>query len=233
MSGLTILVPFYNEQKTLDKSVKRVIKFVDFDEIILIDDNSNDDSGKIAKNICSQNKNVSYVSTGKNIGKGGALNFAKPYISSKYIGIHDADLEYDPKDLQYLFEKMRDSKNSDFGIGSRFLGKLERKNNYIRTYMANKFLSKLFSIVFNLKVTDIATCYKIFSNEFFQSTNFQEKGFTIEVEILSKYLKNYPNALITEVPISYTGRTYQEGKKIKLIDGFRYLIAIFKFRFKN
>ena len=74
MSGLTILVPFYNEQKTLDKSVKRVIKFVDFDEIILIDDNSNDDSGKIAKNICSQNKNVSYVSTGKNIGKGGALN---------------------------------------------------------------------------------------------------------------------------------------------------------------
>jgi len=233
MSGLTILIPFYNEQETLDKSVKRVIKYVDFDEIILIDDNSSDNSPEIAKNICSQNKNMIYINTEKNLGKGGALNFAKPHITSTFIGIHDADLEYDPKDLQYLFNKMMSTQNSDFGLGSRFLGKLERKNNYIRTYLANKFLSKLFSVLFNLKITDVATCYKIFPNDFFQNTNFNENGFTIEVEILSKYLKKYPGSLITEVPISYSGRTYQEGKKIKFIDGIRYLTAICKFRFKN
>ena len=115
-------------------------------------------------------------------------------------------------------------------LGSRFIGTKNRKNLYIRTYVANKVMSIFFSFVNLYWVTDIATCYKLMPSKFFKEMSIQENGFSIEVEILSKFL-NY-NRSIIEVPISYEGRSYSEGKKIKLSDGFMYIVNTLKYRFR-
>lgn len=116
-------------------------------------------------------------------------------------------------------------------LGSRFLGVKKRDNIYLRTYLANKFLSAFFSIVNFYKITDVATCYKLMPSEFFKSIVIKEKGFSIEIEILSKFLRF--NKDIKEVPIKYSGRSYEEGKKIKFSDGIFYLINTLKYRFSN
>ena len=230
--NLTAIVPFLNEEKYLKDSVEALINYEFISEILLVNDGSTDKSYEIACKLSNNYKKIKLKNLTETKGKGFAINSVKNLISSTHIIIHDADLEYDPKDIINLFELAKENPTALI-IGSRFIGNKTRKNIYRRTRIANILLSKIFSLVNKVQVSDIATCYKLFPSEFFIKNEFKEKGFTIEVEILSKYLKNYPNALITEVPISYTGRTYQEGKKIKLIDGFRYLIAIFKFRFKN
>ena len=116
-------------------------------------------------------------------------------------------------------------------LGSRFIGSQPKKIIYRRTYIANKFLSKFFSIIHLKKITDIATCYKLMSSKFFKSTSFKENGFSIEVELISKFLKQSRN--IIEIPISYHGRSYKDGKKIKTLDGFKYIYCILKYRFIN
>ena len=166
MNSLTVLVPFYNEEKTLYKSVSRLLNLDIFDEIILINDSSNDESILIADELEKQNRNVILVSTKQNLGKGGALNYAKNLISSDFVVIHDADLEYDPRDIVNLFNLAK--KEKTMVIGSRFKGDEERKNLYFRTFYANKFFSKLFSILFNCKLTDVATCYKLMPSSFFK-----------------------------------------------------------------
>ena len=113
-------------------------------------------------------------------------------------------------------------------LGSRFIGNKDRKNRYSRTFYANKFLSLFFSIVFQKKISDIATCYKILPTKVFKNFELKEKGFSIEIELLSKYLKT--NNSIIEHPISYEGRTYEDGKKIKTSDGFFYLFNTIKYR---
>ena len=112
-------------------------------------------------------------------------------------------------------------------LGSRFIGNKTRKNVYKRTFIANKVMSLFFSIVHFVKITDIATCYKLLPAEFFRQVKIIEKGFSIEVEIVSKFLKH--NKSVYEVPISYSGRSYEEGKKIMIIDGFYYLVNTIKY----
>ena len=117
----------------------------------------------------------------------------------------------------------------DFASGSRFLGDKVRKNIYYRTYVANRFLSILFSAVYLVKVSDIATCIKVFKKDFINHTSLESDGFEIEVEILAKAFKK--SKKFSEFPISYKARSYKEGKKIKTIDGLKYISAIFKYRF--
>jgi hypothetical protein len=114
-------------------------------------------------------------------------------------------------------------------LGSRFIGVKERKNVYFRTNLANRAMSLFFSLVNFKYITDIATCYKLMPSSFFKALNIKEKGFSIEVELLSKFLKTNMN--IIEVPIKYEGRSYTEGKKIKTSDGFKYLFNTIKYRF--
>ena len=114
-------------------------------------------------------------------------------------------------------------------IGSRFIGDVTRDNKYKRTIFANKFLSKLFSLVHGSNISDIATCYKLIPSEDLINMNISEKGFSVEIEIISKYLK-IKNSSVFEVPIGYVGRTFEEGKKISLYDGFQYLFKIFYYR---
>ena len=120
---------------------------------------------------------------------------------------------------------------SNLVLGSRFIGKKQRSNIYFRTYIANKVVSLFFSLINQKRITDVATCYKLMPTSFFKQNNFKEKGFSIEIEIISKFLKNNKN--IIEVPISYNARSYEEGKKIKTKDGFFYLFNTLRYRFFN
>lgn len=228
MKKLSIIIPVFNEEKTVIESLSRVIDSGIFDEVVIVDDCSRDNSYKIIKDFIEDDKRFNLIQTPKNIGKGGAVNFGKDYIKFDFVVIHDADLEYFPSDLGLLLEKV-DSET--MVIGSRFLGNLKRLNKYKSTYFANKFFSKLFSLFYKVKVTDIATCYKMMPTEFFKNTKFLSTGFDYEIEVVAKFLR-YSKKII-EVPINYQGRSYKEGKKIKAYDGIKYIFAMIMYRYES
>ena len=227
MDNLGIIVPFYNEKTTLTESVERLLSQNIFAEIILSDDNSNDGSDKIAKHYEETYENIKYIKSNENRGKGNALNNAKNQITTKFVAIHDADLEYFPEDLVEMFEIAKSNPKSLI-IGSRFIGSKQRINIYRRTFIANKLMSLFFSFINFCKISDIATCYKMMTTDIFKEIEFVENGFSIEIEIVSKFLKKYKSVI--EVPIKYEGRSYEEGKKIKPIDGIMYLINTIKYK---
>ena len=160
----------------------------------------------------------------------GSINLAKKLIDTTHVVIHDADLEYYPEDIKKMVEKAKLSQKSLI-LGSRFKGNLKRENIYRRTLFANKIMSLFFSIIHFYRVSDIATCYKLMPSSFFKSIDLKEKGFAVEVELIAKFLKS--NKSIIEVPIRYSGRSYEEGKKIKASDGLNYIFKTFKYRLFN
>ena len=227
-SDYTVIIPFFNEEKTLETAVTNLINENFASEIILVNDGSVDKSNEIALRLESKYKYIKLIESEHNKGKGHALNLGINESSKEYIGILDADLEYSPNDLKNLFEEIHEN-NIDIACGSRFIGDQKRKNLYIRTYLANKFLSILFSIIHRKKVTDIATCLKVFRKNILKSIELKENGFSIEVELLAKTLAR-SNKFI-EIPINYSARSYEDGKKIKFTDGFKYIYAIVKYNF--
>ena len=227
MDNLGVIVPFYNEKNTLSESIDRLLAENIFSQIILSDDNSNDGSEKIAQQYEETNKNIKYIKSSTNKGKGNALNNAKNHITTKFVVIHDADLEYFPEDIVEMFEAAKLNPESLI-IGSRFIGNKERINIYRRTYIANKLMSLFFSYVHFCKISDIATCYKMMQTDIFKEIELYENGFSIEIEIVSKFLRKYKS--IIEIPIRYEGRSYEEGKKIKPKDGMMYLINTIKYK---
>jgi len=228
MYSLTAVVPFYNEQLFLKKSLDRLLDNDVFDQIILIDDCSTDSSPEIAKIYEEKNEKISYIRNESNGGKGSALNEAFQRLQTTHVVIHDADLEYDPVDIKELKRLSIQHPNSLI-LGSRFIGDMERKNLYLRTFLANKAMSLFFSIVNLYMITDVATCYKLMPSKFVKDVTLHEQGFSIEIELLSKFLKY--NKSVVESPISYEGRSYEEGKKIKTTDGVFYLLNTLKYRF--
>ena len=230
MISLTVIVPIYNEEQFLEKSVEKLIDSDIYQKILLIDNNSSDMSYEISKNLQKKYRKVSIHKTSDIAGKGVVVSFAKKLIETSHVVVHDADLEYFPSDIVEMFELAKKNPKSLI-LGSRFIGSKQRKNIYKRTLFANKIMSLFFSITNFYLVSDVATCYKLMPSEFFKNTNFKEKGFSIEIELLSKFLKF--NRSIIEVPIKYVGRSYDEGKKIKAKDGFKYLFSTVKYRFLN
>ena len=230
MISLSVIVPIYNEEQFLEQSVERIIDNDIFQNILLIDNNSSDRSYEIANKLQKKYEKVSIYKTNEVAGKGVVISFAKKLIETSHVVIHDADLEYFPSDILDMFDLAKKNPNSLI-LGSRFIGSKERKNIYKRTFFANKIMSLFFSIINFYSVSDVATCYKLMPSEFFKNTNFKEKGFSIEIELLSKFLKF--NKSIIEVPIKYIGRSYDEGKKIRAADGFKYLFSTVKYRFLN
>ena len=228
MINLSVIVPFFNEEIYLEESVNRVLNAAQFSQILLIDNGSTDSSLSIAKDIESKNKNVFVIQSSIQKGKGHALKQAFKLVSNDHFIVHDADLEYFPEDILEMYELSKVN-NQSMILGSRFIGHRERDNKYLSTYLANRLISFYFSFLNFYFVTDVATCYKLMPKEFLKKTNFLEDGFAIEIEILSKFLKY--NKSIIEHPIRYIGRTYDEGKKIKLSDGFIYLYKIIYYRF--
>jgi len=230
MLSLSVIVPFFNEEEFLEESVNRLLEINIFNQIILIDNNSTDESYNIAKKIEEDNKNIIVDKTLEERGKGVAIIHSRKHINSTHIVIHDADLEYFPVDILEMFEVAKKDPESLI-IGSRVIGNKRRTNIYARTKLANLFLSGLFSVINGRKLTDIASCYKLMPAKFFQQESFNEKGFGIDLEIISAFTKRNMN--IIEVPIMYEGRSYKEGKKIRTIDFFKYILNIFKFRFRS
>ena len=225
---LTVIVPFYNEELFIEQSVTNLINENFCDQVILVNDASTDASVKIAQELINNYSNISLLNIETNLGKGNAIKEAIKNINSTHVAIHDADLEYFPRDLKKMTEISKLNPENII-LGSRFIGNIKRNNIYYRTYSANKIMSLFFSFIFWKKVSDIATCYKLFPIEASRELNLKEKGFGVEVELTAKLLKKKLN--IIECPINYTARSYEEGKKIKLRDGVNYIIKTFYYRF--
>ncbi len=230
MINLSVIVPFFNEEQFLEESVNRLLSNDVYSSIYLIDNNSTDNSYEIAKNLETQHSKIELHKTNKDRGKGSALSFSRGLIKTSHVVIHDADLEYFPKDIIEMFDLAKKNQDSLI-LGSRFIGNKRRKNIYLRTFFANKVMSLFFSMVNFYRISDVATCYKLMPSNFFINTELKENGFSIEVELLSKFLKY--NKSVLEFPIAYEGRSYAEGKKIKTVDGAQYLINTIKYRFFN
>ena len=209
--SLSVIVPFYNEEKYLEESVKRLLNIKICNQILLVDDNSSDKSLEIAKKLKESKNNIELIELKNNQGKGNAIKEAINSINSTHTIVHDADLEYFPEDIISMFELVKEYPES-LVIGSRTLEGKERDNKYKITFYANKYFTFLFSILNLTRLSDIASCYWLIDTEILKKINIVEKGFAIEVEVLSKFLRT--GRKILEVPISYTGRTYQDGKKL-------------------
>tara|TARA_A100001011_G_C14088803_1_gene747680 strand:+ start:79 stop:768 length:690 start_codon:yes stop_codon:yes gene_type:complete len=228
MINLSVIVPIYNEEKLLVQSVNRLLEIDIFDQIILVDNNSTDNSFNFAQNISDKNSNVNVFKSKNEQGKGVAVLSGLEHVLTSHVVIHDADLEYFPIDIIDMFNLSRDYPN-DLILGSRVIGDKLRKNVYLLAKLANYFLSFLFSILNRVKVTDIASCYKLMPVEFLKDCNLKQKGFGIDLEIVSNFIKS--GRKIIEIPIRYEGRSFEQGKKISSKDFFKYVINIFKFRF--
>ena len=225
MKTLTVLVPAFNEENTISESLERLKNISIITKILVLDDGSTDNTKQLVENTALNNNKIKLMHFDTNNGKGAVLNKSREFITSDYVVIHDADLEYFPEDIEEMFKEVN---GNNLILGSRFTGNKKRINLYSRTFLANKGMSLFFSLVNSTKITDVATCYKMMPSSFFKANSFTEKGFSIEIEMLSRFLKT--SNQIIEVPISYKGRSYKEGKKIKLQDGFLYLINTVKYR---
>ena len=225
---LGVIVPIYNEEKYLKESVNRLLKVGIFSQIILVDDNSTDSSFEIANSFSQEHLQIIAIKTNNNEGKGNAVTTGSKKITTDYLIVHDADLEYFPSDIPDLYQESVNYPTSLI-LGSRVLGDKERTNIYYYTYLGNKIFAKIFSILNRVEISDIASCYWLIKVDQFMRLNIEEKGFAIEVEVLSKFLKT--GNQIREVPIKYSARSYQQGKKIKFKDALAILQKIVKYRF--
>ena len=226
--NLTVIVPFYNEEKFLKDSVTKLESVKVAKYIYLVDDCSTDNSNAVAKELTKQYDNVKLFSKNINEGKGSCLKYIQNKIETTHLIMHDADLEQNPFNILDIFNIAKENKNSLI-IGSRILGKANRIKKYKLLSIANFLLSKLFNLLHFSNISDISSGYIMCSMDFINSININENGFGIEVEIISKFAKS--NGNIVEIPIDYFGRTYAEGKKIKISDGVNIFFKIIKYRF--
>ena len=226
---LSIIIPCYNEENTIKIIVEKVLKFSLYDkEIIIVDDCSTDQSRKIIKNLAEDTSIIKYFFLDKNLGKGAALNKGFKEANGDIILIQDADLEYDPKDYPILIKPFIET-DADVVYGSRFLGGEYVRLHFFWHFLANKLLTIVTNVVTNLNMSDMETGYKVFKKNVINSIEIKEKSFGVEPEITVKLAKK--KFVFYEVPISYRGRSYEEGKKITLKDAFIALYCIIKYRF--
>ena len=223
---IAAIVPFLNEEDYLNESVKRLLETSLFEQIVLVNDGSSDKSVEIAKDLERKNYIIELIDLGTQHGKGYAIKTALEKINTSHLIVHDADLEYFPSDIPKMFEIAKKNKGC-LVLGSRTIKGIERIKRYKITYFGNKLLTYLFSFINFYKVTDIASCYWLIETEMLKKIDIKERGFAIEVEVLSKYLKL--NSNIVEIPIHYEGRLYSDGKKIKILDGMSIFLKIIKY----
>ncbi len=222
---LSVIVPCFNEMKTLDKVINNIQNSpVDPKEIIIVDDYSKDGSREFLKRINS--KNIKTIFHDKNLGKGAALFSGISKARGKIIIIQDADLEYDPNEYPTIISPIINDK-ADVVYGSRFQGGQPHRVVYFWHRIGNGFLTLLSNIFTDLNLTDMETCYKAFRGELLKKIKIEEKRFGFEPEITAKISKL--DCRIYEVGISYYGRTYKDGKKIGWKDGVRAIWCIFKY----
>ena len=227
---LSIIVPVYNEKKTINQILIKINKLKSLKkEIIVVDDGSKDGTDIILKkNIHKISKLIHHK---KNKGKGAAIKTAQKFVTGEVVIIQDADLEYDPNDYTKLLNFF--NKGHKVVYGSRVLGKnrylLKNFSSFMRIFY-NHFLTILSNLLNNQNLTDAHTCYKVFESKLFKKIKLEEEDFAFCPEVTSKISKL--NEKILEVSINYKGRSKAQGKKIGLIDGFRAIYVIIKYRLK-
>ena len=224
---LSVVIPVYNERNFVAELVSRVLA-EDYDmEVLLIDDGSTDGSREIIAGLAEQHPQVHVQLHEANQGKGAALRTGFRSARGDFILIQDADLEYDPRDYAKLLEPLLDGR-ADVVFGSRFLGGPHRVLNY-HHYLANRFLTMLSNILTGLNLTDMETCYKAFRREVIDDMRLRQNRFGFEPEFTARVAAQ--RCRVYEVPISYSGRDYTEGKKITWKDGVAALWTIMRSRF--
>lgn len=223
-STVSVLIPVYNEVHTLPIVIEKVLALTEVSEVVIVDDGSNDGTRDFLNTF--QNQKVKIVFHKKNQGKTGAIHTALQQASSEVCIIQDADLEYNPAEIPAVLAPILEGR-ADVVYGSRFLVRKESRVLYYYHYLANKFLTFLSNLLTNLNMTDIETGYKAFKTFIVKDVGLTARGFGMEIEITS--LLSKVSARIYEVPISYYGRTYDEGKKIGMKDGIEAIWYIFYF----
>jgi len=242
-SSLTILIPVFNEAPTVARAIERILDMPpphDLErKIIAVDDGSTDGSGEILKKIAENHEEVTVLAHERNKGKGAALRMALVHVNEQanadlggVVLIHDADLEYDPADHKRLLEPIINGR-ADAVVGSRFRGGTSHRVLYYWHSVANRIVTTLCNAVTNLNLSDIECCNKAFTGEVAQRLKIQENRFGVEPELVAKLsrlqLDGGKPVRVYEVPVSYAGRTYEEGKKIGARDGLWAVWCIVKY----
>ena len=221
---LSVVIPCYNEEATIEALINLVLDSPWVAEIIVVDDGSKDRSCEILATV--NDPKVRVVLHDVNKGKGAALRTGFQHATSEFVIVQDADLEYDPSEYPLVLEPLLDDR-ADVVFGSRFLSGRPHRVLYFWHSLGNKFLTLMSNMFTDLNLTDMETCYKCFRREVIQSITIEEDRFGFEPEITAKLAKS--RVRIYEVGISYSGRTYDEGKKIGWRDGVRAVYCIVRY----
>ena len=219
---LTVVMPAFNEETTLEQIVNRVLAQPEVGQLIIVDDASSDNTPKILLRI-GQNPKVQVITHPRNMGKGAAIKSATQNVTFPYVLIQDADLEYDPSQYSKILAPLI-SGHADVVYGSRFQTGEVRRVLYFWHFLGNQFLTLLSNAFTNLNLSDMETCFKAMKSSHFQNLDLKEKRFGVEPEMTAKLAAM--KLRFFEVSISYFGRTYEEGKKIHAKDGFRAIFCI-------
>jgi glycosyltransferase involved in cell wall biosynthesis len=225
---LSIVVPAYNEQATLSEIIARLLAVPEAGEIVIVDDCSSDRTRVIADGMAAENPRIKVAHHTVNAGKTEALKTGFALTTGEIVIVQDADLEYDPAEICDVIAPIVEG-HADVVYGSRFLVRKASRVLYFYHYIANKGLTLFSNLCTNVNMTDVETCYKAFRGEIIRNMTITSTGFGFEIEVTAKVAKL--GVAIYEVPISYRGRTYEEGKKIGWKDAVAALWYIFRFNF--
>ena len=225
---LSVIIPCYNEEKTIFLIVEKIKKIKNLTiEIIIVDDCSTDTTSDVLKNISQVYPDIKIIRHEHNSGKGSAIQSGIKLVTGNIVLIQDADLEYDPNDYHNLLQPFIEA-DADVVYGTRFKGGKYVRLHFFWHYLANKILTTITNIVTNLNMSDMETGYKVFKSDIIKSLKLNENSFGIEPEITVKLAKK--KYIFYEVPVSYHGRSYEQGKKITLKDAFIAIYCIFRYR---
>lgn len=223
---MSVVMPVYNEKETIEEVVSMVLAQRPVRELIIVDDASTDGTTESLEKIEATHEQVRVLRHEFNQGKGAALRTGFRHAEALYVVVQDADLEYDPREYHALLEPVL-SKKADLVLGSRFIGAGPHRVLYYWHSVGNRLITTLSNIFTNLNLTDVECCYKLFRLEVLKQVTIEENRFGIEPEIVAKMARL--RMRIYEVPVSYYGRTYSEGKKIGWRDGFSAIRCIVKY----
>ena len=232
MRTLSVVIPCYNEQATLEPLLRSVLAADTCGlglEVIVVDDASSDSSYEKAQSLAIADPRIRVLRHERNQGKGAALHTGFAQVSGDIVMVQDADLEYDPAEYPKLLRHILGGR-ADVVYGSRFLGGESKRVLFFWHMVGNRLLTTLSNMLTNMTLTDMETCYKVFRREVLKRIELREKRFGFEPEVTARLARLSPRPVIYEVGIGYHGRTYQEGKKITWKDGLRALYCILRYR---